>query len=1157
MAENSEKVGFEAFFETDEFKKGVTNFLKGTKDVVNASQTTGSVFKKMGNMIATAQVAITTALGAAVGTALGPGVGNAIGGAIGALVGTLQALITKTMFGIIDKLSQLPGKILKFLQPVADFIGGTLKFALKGLLAVIGAVAAAITGILVVAFIKLRDIVRNIFSEIKQQINAAIEAAVEFQTIEIGLEALIRTALVVDDAFATARDAMSAAIPIADHLKDILVNMSLTSPFPVDYIYEMYRVITAYGVAIDTAVDLTKGLIELGAATGFGKDVLERLAKNLSQVALNGRIFQRDVYELANAGLNLSQVLDEELGTTVDGFNEQLASGEASVNDLIDALINFSTKYYGGSAEQLALAVAGLQSRFETLKTVIATDFVQPIIAWAVPAIDTFIKALGEVYKIGTFGLFGEFFTGIMSDIVGDVDWTVDEVSVKIMEFFIWLVDMGSEMATNGQQMMQEWGYGMLEGAAEAITAVANFISSALTALFEVHSPPAILPLIDVWGAKTIESWLTGMTKADFGLINDVIAPVKQALTNLGLDNKSIRQNVQNVVRMLSESLDAGSISIGLYDMFDNMLGPYSDAMKDFLELQFDLANAENALADAVKNVEKAQKALDDAMDFYDEADNKVQKLVREYNALLRAGASDEVLDTKLDEINAVIGQREEAAELINQKEEELDVAKDARDEAQEYRDTLKEQADAQEELVNLMLDLTSNIDKAGGALEALQNETEKLLGGLGGFSINTEEMDSKLRQLKTQLAIKLRMFRHQISGWIQEISSYFTDPEGSWQTMLSSIGDLAGTINDIASGDIDFESVKQNLKEGIKAMWEDIDWEDVKQSITDAFGRLMDKIDWESLKTNIKIGVLKALIAAFAFISGEDLKEAAHSLGEKIGYKFEEWALSENGGAEMVKNIIKGITLAIGTYVVSIMEIGKSFIGGILDGMSEALEEKKPVIGAIFSALIDIIKFFWGIESPSTVAADEIGAPIAEGIVEGIEDIFTLEKAGEIAGDIFDNLSTAFTNLATPFYEIGVSVIGGILDGISEMGETNLITWAAGVAGSIISAIQNALDINTPSKLAAKEVGFPIAEGILSGTEKAMSGIKSDFMGAATSLLDYNPTPTNSYRPSAISNSNVVYNMNMGNNTVRSEADLALITNANRRAIQHASYGV
>jgi hypothetical protein len=63
--------------------------------------------------------------------------------------------------------------------------------------------------------------------------------------------------------------------------------------------------------------------------------------------------------------------------------------------------------------------------------------------------------------------------------------------------------------------------------------------------------------------------------------------------------------------------------------------------------------------------------------------------------------------------------------------------------------------------------------------------------------------------------------------------------------------------------------------------------------------------------------------------------------------------------------------------------------------------------------------------------------------------------------------------------------------------------------------------------------------------------------MTSVAGLMNFSPSPTSIYTPSAINNSSVTYNMNMGGNYVRSDTDIALIVAANQRAIRNATYGV
>jgi hypothetical protein len=94
---------------------------------------------------------------------------------------------------------------------------------------------------------------------------------------------------------------------------------------------------------------------------------------------------------------------------------------------------------------------------------------------------------------------------------------------------------------------------------------------------------------------------------------------------------------------------------------------------------------------------------------------------------------------------------------------------------------------------------------------------------------------------------------------------------------------------------------------------------------------------------------------------------------------------------------------------------------------------------------------------------------------------------------------------------------------------------------------------MESPSKLMEEQVGIPLMQGVIEGFNVMKGAVASGM----TDMLNYTPTPTNSYTPSAITNNSVINNMYMGNNSVRSDMDIAIIENAVRQAIHRATYSM
>jgi len=865
---------------------------------------------------------------------------------------------------------------------------------------------------------------------------------------------------------------------------------------------------------------------------------------------------------LANAGIDLHAVLDTQLGVSVAEMNELLKTGEMTVDDLTDALQGFAEQYYGGAAEMLSKTLQGLENRFTTLKSVIMNDFVQPIVNQAIPAIETFFEGIAIVINTGVFEKLGELVTWTMRTIVGDVNWTAESVAETILEFILWLVQTSDKMLQYGYDMMTEWGYGMLHGAADAIKTVVKFISSTLSSLFSTHSPPAILPLIDVWGAGLIEAWLEGMSSADFSVINDIISPIKKAFQLMNLDDDVIYHNLQNIARLMADALGTDNLGEGLLGYIADITGPFGDAIAELTSLHFDLA-------EAIREVEEAQQALEDANDMYKEQDENVRRLVREYNDLLRAGASDDVLDAKLAELNTSIDQREEAEELIHQREVELDAA-------EENKDIIQDQVDVQTEMVNLMFDLVRGIedakDGAGDLADELGGALESLWGGLGELEFEEIEFSPVIQGLMDDIDAAIMSFKQSFRGLFDSLMAELgferqlvnveVDTEGGtvghlesrWvktgEGMFAGIGEafkeLMQTVIDIDWGELDWETFKGNFFTLVNSLFdrEGDDWSSVKQTLRDALAGVLNELGLE-LDRDYTIGDVFKQVGEYI----------AEGIMDGIIAYVNERSQEKLFGAFSIWDIL-ALVFNVGFGDKPETEVGEPIGEGILSGVWQSIKDGiSETVTNIWDDTVQAFKIMLGFGSPSTVAAEDIGEPIGEGILLGILTNI-IDNISTTATNVWNNISKNF-DFFDDALSIGKNIMQGILDGISGLTPAGgWFSWAKGVVGNILGWLQDAGEEGSPSKLFAREVGAPFAQGILMGFKDEVNGMKKDMFTAVNSLMNYQPTPTNAYAPSAISTNNITYNMNMGNNVVRDDTDIALIVAANKRAIKQASYG-
>ena len=101
-----------------------------------------------------------------------------------------------------------------------------------------------------------------------------------------------------------------------------------------------------------------------------------------------------------------------------------------------------------------------------------------------------------------------------------------------------------------------------------------------------------------------------------------------------------------------------------------------------------------------------------------------------------------------------------------------------------------------------------------------------------------------------------------------------------------------------------------------------------------------------------------------------------------------------------------------------------------------------------------------------------------------------TINAAGDVETAVTDELSAALaaaTGMQDDFSGLGAAMIGGIASGIlANQGDISSALISA--LESSIAAGEEAMEVNSPSKLTKRELGFPIMEGV--GVGIAESGI-------------------------------------------------------------------
>ncbi len=225
---------------------------------------------------------------------------------------------------------------------------------------------------------------------------------------------------------------------------------------------------------------------------------------------------------------------------------------------------------------------------------------------------------------------------------------------------------------------------------------------------------------------------------------------------------------------------------------------------------------------------------------------------------------------------------------------------------------------------------------------------------------------------------------------------------------------------------------------------------------------------------------IVKAQLADAAAQMGEQLLPIALKVVQGISSLVERFtALSPETQKWIL--IIAGAAAAIGPVLV--------VVGTLISSIG-------TIIGA-FSAMMPVVTAAGGVIAalggPVTLIIAAVAALATAWLTNfmGIRDITysAIGAARDFIGSAINAIRGFFSG---SWSDIGARMMQGIADGIR--GAWNWVADAArGAAESALNAAKSALGISSPSKVAAEEVGKPLAQGVKMGAEAEYGNLRMD----------------------------------------------------------------
>ena len=306
------------------------------------------------------------------------------------------------------------------------------------------------------------------------------------------------------------------------------------------------------------------------------------------------------------------------------------------------------------------------------------------------------------------------------------------------------------------------------------------------------------------------------------------------------------------------------------------------------------------------------------------------------------------------------------------------------------------------------------------------------------------------------------------------------------------------------------------------------VDWTGVGKQLTDKLSNALQNVEIEKLARVFFNFITDSINAVSDFLAGTD----SYQLGQDLvdfairAVTSVDWAglaqvIGRFFGEAFIEalDFMGGLVSRIADYFEKKVaegpfnNVGLNIVYGIYYGIQDAITNVASwIVENVFNPFINGFKSAFGINSPSTVMAEQGGYIIA-GLKKGITD--AISSVAETAKKILSAIKSAFDNFS--LFDIGKNLIQGLIDGVNNMIETAK-NAVANVGNAVINKVKNVLGINSPSTVFA-EIGGYIVQGLANGinaaspyVEQAMTNLANVVQQKGNEMIDYGADVANGF---------------------------------------------
>jgi hypothetical protein len=256
----------------------------------------------------------------------------------------------------------------------------------------------------------------------------------------------------------------------------------------------------------------------------------------------------------------------------------------------------------------------------------------------------------------------------------------------------------------------------------------------------------------------------------------------------------------------------------------------------------------------------------------------------------------------------------------------------------------------------------------------------------------------------------------------------------------------------------------------------------DVVLSLVAGIGQLLPKLIPAAVRMVVTIinGISQALPQLMTMIA-DIIPQVVITLIENL-------PLLIGASLEMIAALVDGLVQALPVLIGYIPEIIIAIVGALVQAFPMIINSGKGIIESLINGIKSLFSALRGSGSDSI-----------KNVVDGIGTwLSTMSSKGrELMTKLIDGLKGSFSNLV----QLGKDIVDGIWEGIKNAWG-NLVSGFTDLLRGLFNSGQAEIDAHSPSRVWAKGIGAPMAEGIGVGFLRGMGAVENQMKWAINGLI-------------------------------------------------------